>query len=169
MGFSAASQAGGAHRHQDYARVTDVRPIYRTVTDKIPEQQCRVETVQTTRDVGGSRSPAGTIIGGVVGAAVGNSLGRDLGHNTRDKQVGTVAGAIVGAVIGHTISSARQQVVTGIENVEQCRTQYRYVQHQELVGYDVGYRYQGQHYRTQTDQHPGKRIRVAVNVRPVRY
>jgi uncharacterized protein YcfJ len=39
---------------------------------------------------------------------------------------------------------------------------------EELVGYDVTYRYQGRIFTTRTQEHPGKRIPVLVDVRPER-
>ena len=42
-----------------------------------------------------------------------------------------------------------------------------YEAQQQLVGYRVEYRYEGQTFTTRTIEHPGEFIRVRVNVDPV--
>lgn len=157
------SVLGDDKRHYDYARVTEVRPIYESVERRVPEQDCWVETVAERRPA--YRSATGTILGGVVGAAVGNRLG----HSKRNRQVGAVAGAVLGASIGRDIShrhSARHEAVA-YRDVERCETRYRHVTDRRLIAYDVAYRYRGEIYHTTMDEHPGDRIRVAVSVHPV--
>jgi uncharacterized protein YcfJ len=53
-----------------------------------------------------------------------------------------------------------------VEHVQHCETVDRYEQQQQLVGYRVKYRYEGQTYYTQTTEHPGKHIPVRVDVYP---
>lgn len=159
-----AGQASAHHNNSrfDYAKVSSVEPIYKTVTHRVPEQQCWTEIVRYDAD--GYRSNTGTILGGIIGAAVGNNLG----HSTRNKQVGAVAGAILGASIGSDIShrNQRNEIVTEYKDVERCETRYVTEHEERLVGYDVTYQYHGQTYLTRTNNHPGKRIKVAVSVRP---
>ena len=78
----------------------------------------------------------------------------------------TVAGALVGASIGHSLSrsSYRPPATTA---VRRCTTVNRFEQRQLLVGYRVDYRYEGQTFTTRTREHPGRFIRVRVNVDPV--
>lgn len=160
--LAASAQADNPHRYRDYARVTDVRPIYHTVTHRVPEQQCWVETVERTADADGYRSATSTIAGGLIGAAIGNRVGDRHGRES----AATVAGAILGASIGRDIGHRRERVVTRTEEVERCETRYRHEEHREVIGYDVTYRHRGRIYHTRTDTHPGKRIPVSVNVRP---
>jgi uncharacterized protein YcfJ len=42
----------------------------------------------------------------------------------------------------------------------------RFEEQEQLVGYDVSYRYQGRVFTTRTDSHPGKFIQVKVQVEP---
>lgn len=153
------------NRHVDYAKVTDVRPIHESYTRKLPHEECWVETVSYERESRGSGSATGTILGGVIGAAVGNKLG----HKKRNKQVGALAGAVLGASVGRDISRRGGDHDRGrtYRDVERCETRYSTKTEQRLIGYDVGYRYRGGNYRTTMDQHPGKRIKVAVSVKPV--
>ncbi len=57
----------------------------------------------------GTKSPAGTIMGGVTGAAIGNTIGGGTG-----RAVATVIGGVVGALAG----SAIEEEVTGRNGVE---------------------------------------------------
>lgn len=163
LALTSGAMADRNHR-VDYAKVTDVRPIYESYTRKTPHQECWVETVRYDQDRG-DRSATGTILGGIIGAAVGN----ELGHKKRNKQVGAVAGAVLGASIGRDISRRHETRATEsrYREVERCETRYSHRTEQRVVGYDVSYRYRGDEYRTTLDQHPGKRIKVAVSVEPV--
>lgn len=154
-----------SHKHTgwDYAKVTAVEPIYRSVSRSVPREQCWVETVRV--DHGTHHSHTGAVVGGVVGAAIGNSVTRNSHH----RPAGTVAGAIVGAAIGADISAknrSHHDVVSEYRDVERCKTTYVTEYEQRLIGYDVNYLYHGRSYQTRTDEHPGKRIKVAVSVRP---
>ena len=50
--------------------------------------------------------------------------------------------------------------------MERCETRYTTREEREPDGYRVTYRYAGREYTTRTEQHPGKRIRVRVEVTP---
>ena len=78
----------------------------------------------------------------------------------------TVAGTLVGASIGQRLSAASYRPPASTQ-VQRCTTVNRYRQRQLLVGYRVDYRYEGQTFTTRTRGHPGKFIRVRVNVDPV--
>ncbi|MGQ9425063.1 glycine zipper 2TM domain-containing protein [Gilvimarinus sp. F26214L] len=163
LSCATAAFADRPHTHYDYAKVTDVRPIYESYTHKSPRRECWTETVRYDRDRDTYRSATGTILGGVIGAAVGN----ELGHKKRNKQVGAVAGAVLGASIGRDVSN-RHRAPAGVEyrDVERCETRYDRHRERRVSGYDVRYRYRGQEHSTRMDHHPGKKIRVAVSVRP---
>ncbi|MFA0810617.1 glycine zipper 2TM domain-containing protein [Microbulbifer epialgicus] len=172
VGLSATAKAGptgypdayGVDSY-DFARVTDVTPVYTDIEVRTPRTECRDEQVMYREPA----SPAGTLVGGLLGAAVGNSLG-GRGHHGRYHHRGghrggaTVAGAVVGALVGHQISRANAQTYYTTES--HCRVVDEFSMRRELVGYDVRYRYNGQIYLTRTDHHPGDRIRVRVAVSP---
>ncbi|WP_444944693.1 glycine zipper 2TM domain-containing protein [Microbulbifer sp. ZKSA006] len=166
VGLSSTANAGPqgyAADGYDYARVTEVIPVYTDVQVITPTTQCRDEQVAYRAPT----SPAGTVVGGLIGAAIGNNLG-DHGHRGRHhshhRGGATVAGALVGALVGNQISRANAPVHYATES--RCQVVDQYSTRRELVGYDVRYRYNGQVYLTRTDHHPGDRIRVRVAVSP---
>lgn len=133
----------------DYGSVNSVTPIFETVEQRIPRSSCSHNS--HGRHSSNSATPA--IIGGIIGAAIGN----ELGHNKRNKQVGAVAGGILGASIGSDLKGSGHR----------CVTQYDIEYHEQVVGFDVSYNYQGRTYYTKTTEHPGNRIQLKLRVDPV--
>ncbi len=158
MALASTAQAG-KNRHEEYARVTHVEPIYKEIAYQEPEQYCYDEKV-VTRSRG---SNTDRIIGGLIGGAIGN----ELGHNKTNKKVGAVAGALLGASIADDISGRHRSERVHYE--QRCDTRYNTRYRTEISGYNVSYRYNGSIYHTRTDYHPGNRIRVSVNVHPTGY
>lgn len=152
----------------DYAPVTAVTPVYNDIQVLEPRTQCWDQTVTYQQP-----SPAGAIIGGLIGAAVGRDAARGYRHgwgrhshyHRGNKGAGMVAGAAVGAAIGNAISRHNAPVQYGTE--QRCQVVEQVNTRRELVGYDVNYQYNGQTYLIRTNQHPGDRIRVRVDVTPV--
>lgn len=170
--LSTSAMAGHKHHHKhvrhhqpsvDYARVVDTRPIYQRIATEVPQQSCEYQTV-SYREPGKSDSYTGTIVGGLIGAAVGH----ELGHSRRNKDVGAVAGGLLGASIGRDVSRSRSGT-THYRDEQVCHTTYRREYTEQLMGYDVTYKYRGQLYQTRTDHHPGKTIPVDVHVRHVHH
>jgi uncharacterized protein YcfJ len=163
LAASLSAQAGHVDAYQDSAKVTNVEPIYRTVEITRPERQCWDEEVEHYH--AGNKTYTGTVLGGIIGGVVGNKVSR---HRGRGNDVATVAGALLGSAIGHDIS--RQQsggyYTTSVER--RCEVTHETTYEEQLVGYDVTYRYQGRLFTTRTKEHPGKRIPVTVDVRPDR-
>jgi len=149
----------GAQKHTDYAKVTDVDPIYKTVSHRVPERSCWTETVY--EPVSSSSSYTPTILGTLIGGAIGN----EVGHSNKNKKVGAVAGALLGASIAGNYSNSSNKSVA--RDTEVCETQHRTEYEERLVGYNVQYRYQGRTYHSRMDRRPGSRIKVAVQVKPV--
>lgn len=136
------------------------------------------------------RQPRTTGTGAIVGAIIGGAIGNAVADNDRDRYYGyrrgndravaTVVGAVVGGAIGASVErSAAQrrdpygqaygygdpryggQGYYGGQAVRDCRTGYDGVD-----GYRVTYEYAGRRYETVTDYHPGRELRVRVDVRP---
>jgi uncharacterized protein YcfJ len=141
--------------YDDYGRVINARPIYQTVTIEVPNESCRVQTVEHYERRGGD-SFTGTLVGGLVGAAIGHELGHGRGQ-------ATAVGGIIGATIGNDAN--RGSRVVRYRDQEVCNTYYRTEYENRIVGYDVSYSYGGRIYQTRTDRHPGDSIPVAVDVR----
>jgi uncharacterized protein YcfJ len=73
---------------------------------------------------------------------------------------------IFGGALGHEIGAARARRHGHATTVERCRTVDAVSWEERVVGYDVDYRYHGRIYRARMDEHPGRRVRVHVDVRP---
>ncbi len=162
--FGTTFLCGGAfadvHRlgYVDNARVVWADPIYETVEVARPVRECWTERV--VHRGRRARSYTGAIAGGIIGGVLGNRIGRGDGRT-----VLTVAGGLLGASIGHDLSARRGR--PRISREERCETVEHYAEEEQIVGYRVKYRYKGQTFYTRTQEHPGRRIRVRVNVDPV--
>jgi uncharacterized protein YcfJ len=159
---------------------TDSAPVVsvRAINERIPvnreecwsEQRRGYEERRITRQDNGAQIGAGTVIGAIAGGVIGHQFGNSSGGRDR----GTAAGAIVGGLVGNQVDRDRggpsgetveveRRPVT--REVERCRT----VQEVREVasGYDVRYRYGGRELTTRMPFDPGRRIRVAVDIRPI--
>lgn len=155
----------GHQSHTTWARVVDVSPAYKIVRTHAPERQCWVETTAIRRHH--NDEVAGTLAGGIIGG----TLGHAVGHSRRDKHAASAVGAIIGMAVGNNIASKNNRHHESIEyrDVERCEVRHVTRKERRLIGYDVTYRYKGDLYKTRTHSRPGKRIKVAVNVRPYRH
>lgn len=158
------------HDGYQYAKVVDVEPVYRYVQVQIPERECRTEIHYESvphRHTRRSGSAMPTIAGGVIGGVIGRQFGSGDGRDAM-----TVLGTLVGAAVGHQASHRRHDEYSygyrGVRErpVERCTTHYVTEERRDLDGYLVTYRYAGRVYTTRTAEHPGKRIRVRVQVTP---
>jgi uncharacterized protein YcfJ len=158
---------------------TDSAPVIgvRAITERIPvnreecwsEQRRGYEDRQVTRQDNGAQIGAGTILGAIAGGVIGHQFGSSSGGRDR----GTAAGAIVGGLVGNQVDRDNNAAGPGVEverqpvtrDVERCRT----VQEVREVasGYDVRYRYGNREFVTRMPFDPGRRIRIAVDIRPV--
>jgi uncharacterized protein YcfJ len=154
---------GGKHQ-RDFAKVTQVTPIYESVRVTTPRQECWTEEV-THRRGGHGQDAAPTILGGIIGGAIGNEIGR----KHKDGHIATVAGALLGAAIGSDASrhsSRRHDGGYYTTTEDRCHTSYETTTEQQTVGYWVEYKYHGRTYTTRMDEQPGRRIPIEVTVRP---
>ena len=158
LAFSGAAVSG--HGFIGKAKVIEAVPQYETVEVANPVTECWTERV--TRNNHRRGSYTAPLAGGIVGGVVGNQFGRGRG-----KTALTVAGALLGASMGHDYNTSHYRGRPRVEHVRHCETVDRYEQEQQLVGYRVKYRYEGQTYYTQTTEYPGKFIPVRVKVSPV--
>lgn len=166
MGFSATAAAdhGDAYAESfsDYAKVVSSEPVVRRVRIGEPRQECWDERVSYREPVYHHGLSAGAILGGIIGGVAGHQIG---GGHGRD--AATAAGAVIGANIGGAHDRYRGEVEhVGYE--QRCRTVSDARYEEQIEGYDVTYRYQGQTYQTRLPYDPGRRLAVQVDVRPVR-
>jgi len=136
--------------------VVNYTPVHSTLVRREPVQDCQVQRQWQPAPV----SPTGAILGGIVGSAIGNSLG----HHSSSSRVGAVAGGMLGASVGHDLASAGRSGYYQDETV--CGTAWREVSSQEVVGYDVRYRWEGQVWETRVTELPGSTLRLRVTAQP---
>ena len=148
----------------DEAQVIDVEPVHELVRHITPREECRLERVRArTRH----RSGTAPIVGAVIGGAIGNAVG----HNKRNKQVGAIVGAVLGGSIAADIyrehNRYHERPGRAWERREVCRVVDDISLEEEVVGYDVTYRYGGRTHTARMDRDPGDSVRVRVRVAPI--
>lgn len=146
--------------------VLDVQPIYRSVRHATPERVCYDQPVRHY-EAGRPQSPGGTVLGALIGGVIGNQIARGHGHRgyhhrRHHRDTATLAGAAIGASIGYQASRGPGYVTEGYQ--QRCHVEERWQHGEEVVGYDVTYRYRGEVFQTRTDHHPGESIPVRVSV-----
>ncbi len=139
-----------------YARVMDVRPVFRPVYER--RRECRNYQIGVRETAGPDRA-AGTVLGAVVGGLLGNTIGKGDG-----RRAATVAGAVIGGAVGNRVTSANAHDEVQPVYRERCRVRMQPAG-REVVAYVVRYRYQGRIYRTRMDHDPGRWMRVQVEDR----
>lgn len=147
------------------AQVVDVQPIVETVSERIPHEICREETVRVVdRRYGRYSRAVPTAVGAVLGGAVGNVLGR----NSSKEDVITVAGAVLGGTIGNNRAGPNVNGDSYYVTEDVCTTEYEYRERERINGYRVSYQYGDSIYETRMDRDPGATIAVRVNLQPLR-
>jgi uncharacterized protein YcfJ len=144
-----------------HAPVVSSEPIVEVVTRKIPHEECHDVESRVTAPAG-AHSPTP----GLLGTAIGGAVGGAAGHDSRYQPLLIGAGALIGASIGTDVAhqrSAQSYYVTR----RQCGIDYELRDTERVVGYRVGYRYQGNVYYTRTETPPAGSIRLRVDVSPV--
>lgn len=146
-----------------YAKVMSATPIYDTVRVPYEHEACYNQRVYHRERRRGNTAPV--LLGAVLGGLVGNKI--DGGYH---RGAGTAIGALVGGAIANDATRHKRHGGRSYpEDRRHCelRTEYRY--EEQMTGYDVTYRYRGEIYHTQMQEHPGDQIRVQVSVVPVGY
>ena len=135
----------------EYGRVVSATPITQQVS--VPQQVCQDQQVA----VQAPNSGAGALIGAIAGGVLGHTVGAGGG-----KVLATGAGVVAGSIIGDRVESNANP--HAMQTVRSCGTAYS--TQNRVVGYNVEYEYRGQHYTTQTQSPPGRRIALNVQVEP---
>ena len=133
----------------DYAQVTDVRPVTKTVST--PREVCGDEIVREQAPVKDEKRVTGTVIGAVVGGVLGSQVGSGDG-----RKAATAAGAAAGGYAGNKVQKRVQEGNTVDTVQERCETVYD--SHEQIVGYDVRYTIDGDEGTVRMDRDPGARI-----------
>lgn len=172
-----------------YATVIGTEPVKETSTTSAPREVCEDVVVQERapeRDGNVGGTVAGAIIGGLVGNQVGSGNGRKaatvagaaaggyIGNRVDRNHVG---GKVVNRTERqcHTVSDTRSSSKTVAYNVtyrnadgttgtmrtgSKPGSQIRMGSENEVVGYDVTYRYNGQEQTIRMDEKPGTKLPV---------
>ena len=172
----------GTEAYREYARVTEVTPLYRTVEVSVPRRECYEELERIDhpgRGRGRGRSDAASPVPVIAGGLIGGVIGRQFGDG-RGRDAMTAVGALVGAAVAGEASRSRHGYYDDDDyrrtrysparyrTVERCDIAYHTRYEREPDGYLVTYEYEGREFTTRTREHPGRRIPVEVEVRPAR-
>lgn len=125
----------------DSVKVKNSKPVYKTITKRIPHQECWDESVPVRRSNRNYNNdyPIGTIIGGVAGGVIGHQVG-----GGRGKDLATVGGAIIGSIVGHNLSNnQKRDSYTTYETRQRCVTRYSETQEEKFIGYKNIAHYKG--------------------------
>lgn len=136
---------------EDYAQVTQVEPIMKTV--RTPREECHDVTTTSKAPTKDKHRITGTVIGAVVGGVVGNQIGSGTGRD-----IARVGGAAAGGYAGNRVQKRMQDNNTVTSTERKCATVYD--SHQEKAGYEVSYRVGDRAGKVQMDHDPGERIPV---------
>ncbi|HET9482418.1 MAG TPA: glycine zipper 2TM domain-containing protein [Xanthomonadales bacterium] len=142
-----------------YADVLRVDPVYEYVQSNEPREECYDERVVTREQ--GRDSAGGAVLGAIVGAAIGNQVGSGDG-----RRAATAAGAVIGGTVGANAARNNGGTRAYESTQRRCRLVDDYREDQQVVGYDVEYRYRGDVYVSRLGYDPGDRLRVRVSVTP---
>lgn len=149
--------------------IIEKEPIYGDVVSSNVVTEMRTGSRQVCEDVAvEKRRPErfgdkdGMVIGAVVGGLVGNQVGGGSG-----KKLATVAGVVGGAYAGREIDRRHVggQKYTEIE--QRCHTVSE--PREEVIGYDVKYRSEGEVSTTRVDSKPGAQILLGERDKVVGY
>ncbi len=152
VGIATAGGAIGSYqllKEPDYAEVVRTTPITKQI--KIPQQECRDETVVRQRPVKDENRIAGKAVGAVLGGVLGHQVGGGNG-----KKVATVAGAVAGGYAGDKVQKNMQQNDTYTTVEKRCKTVYE--TREDITGYNVVYRLKGRESSVKMDYDPGEKI-----------
>jgi uncharacterized protein YcfJ len=141
----------------EYIKVSSSNPIYATISEEIPTQQCR--------DIQEAVSSGGTGNSDVVGAVAGGALGGVLGHQIgggKGKTAATIGGAVLGVLAGQNVGSKyNTPQTTSYQTVRRCETVYTTKSHQIIDGYLNIAKFKGKELRIQSNE-PLNQIPVTV-------
>lgn len=154
----------------DFARVVDAQPVFETI--RVPERHrvCRDQLVQ--RRVAEYRSPGPAIFGAIIGGVIGNQLSHGHrnkhGHRHHDNRAAaTIAGATIGGVIGREIQYSKYPARYYSETAQVCNLETSWRRQEQIVAWDVSWKYKGRIYHSRMAERPGKRIRIRVDLVPI--
>jgi uncharacterized protein YcfJ len=149
--------------------ITEKEPIYGDVISSTAVTEMRTGSRQVCEDVVvEKRRPErfgnkdGAVIGAVAGALIGSQVGGGDG-----KKLATVAGAVGGGLAGREIDRRHVGGEKYTEVEQQCQTVTE--PREEVIGYDVQYRSEGEVSTTRVGKKPGAQILLGERDKVVGY
>jgi uncharacterized protein YcfJ len=158
-GCDSATGNYGGDNSQDYANVTSLKAVTKTV--EVPREECRDEVVTQTREARDPDKIVGTVAGAVIGGVIGNQIGSGTGRD-----VATIGGAVVGGYAGNQVQEGMQERNIYQEVRRNCATIFD--SREEVDGYEVTYSLNGVQRTIHLDYDPGERIDVENGVLVIR-
>ena len=149
--------------------ITEKEPIYGDVLSSTAVTEMRTGSREVCEDVAvEKREPErfGNKDGAVIGAVVGGLIGSQVGGGS-GKKVATVAGAVGGGFAGREIDERHKGGKKYTEIERQCHTVTE--PREEVIGYDVQYRSEGEVSTTRVDKKPGAQILLGERDKVVGY
>lgn len=145
-----------SYSFSDRAKVVATVPAYERVNE--PRRECYTEyRTYEEQSYRNGNNTAGAIVGAVAGGLLGSTVGKGNG-----KVAAAAVGAATGAVIGDRWNDRDgTYTTTRTEPVETCRMVDNF--RDQVVGYDVTYRYNGRDYTTRLPYDPGEWLSLNVN------
>lgn len=156
----ALANHGGAN--VAWAKVLDAQPVYESIRYPVKQERCWDEEVWRREPAARSATPV--ILGSIIGGVIGNQFGGGSGNVAL-----TAAGAMLGGSIAADASQRKHPDNYYPVTEQRCAMETRWQVEEQIVAWDVTYRYQGEVYQTRMKDQPGKRIRVRVDVEPLGY
>jgi len=176
VAMSSTAFAGNKHGHKKarhlqhnetvYAKVINVKPVYRKIRVKEPVQECWSEPVSYSRRTHANHALGNTIAGGIIGGIIGNQIG-----GGRGKDLATAVGTVIGAQAGHNSARSHHDEPAydrrHTRYEERCETRHQVKYKKVIDSYRVSYRYKGKRYKTNMPYDPGKKIKLKISFEPV--
>jgi uncharacterized protein YcfJ len=145
--------------------VTNVQPMYKTVTRQVPTQRCTVVEVPVyERQGGGNHDKTGDILGGaIIGGIIGNNIGKGSGNGA--------AGAVIGGLLGNSHGDNRNRgsdVIVGYRQENRCVNEYHNETSEVLSHNSVTVDVMGlsHTFNTQRNYNVGDKVRMLVDIKP---
>jgi len=139
-----------------WAKVVDAQPVYEVVRYPVEQQRCWDEQAWRRGPAASSATPV--IVGSIIGGVVGNQFGGGSGNVLL-----TAAGAVLGGSIAADASRKRNRGGYYAVTERQCAVETNWQEQEQIVAWDVTYKYRGDYFEARMKDRPGKRIQVRVD------
>lgn len=144
----ASSLCGQSFTITEYINVSPSTPIYTTISENVPSEQCRDVKVAIT--TGGTQNA--DVVGAVIGGAAGGVLGNQVGGG-KGKAAATIGGAVLGVLAGQNVGSKYNTLQeTTYQVVRKCETVHTQKTRQVMDGYNNVVKIKGKEIQIQSDQ-----------------